>query len=61
MIVEIEVQSEKVYLKWAKPSIPMYHIVRDINEAKVFTTNRAKELQERFKHKKARLIKCVKN
>ena len=61
MIVEIEVQSEKVYLKWAKPKEPMYHIVRDINEAKVFTTKRAKELQERFKHKKARLIKCVKN
>ena len=52
MIVEIEVQSEKVYLKWAKPKEPMYHIVRDINEAKVFTAKRAKELQERFKHKK---------
>lgn len=61
MIVEIEVSNEKVYLKWAKPKEPMYHIVRDINEAKVFTTNRAKELQERFKHKKVRLIKCVKS
>ena len=61
MIVEIEVLNEKVYLKWAKPKEPMYHIVRDINEAKVFTTKRAKELQERFKHKKARLIKCVKS
>ena len=61
MIVEIEVQSEKVYLKWAKPKEPMYHIVRDINEAKVFTPKKAEELQERFKHKKARLIKCVKS
>ena len=61
MIVEIEVSNEKVYLKWAKPSIPMYHIVRDINEARVFTPKKAKELQDRFKHKKARLIKCVKS
>ena len=61
MIVEIEVLNEKVYLKWAKPKEPMYHIVRDINEAKVFTPKKAKELQERFKHKKARLIKCVKS
>lgn len=61
MIIEIEVQNERVYLKWAKPSIPMYHIVRDINDAKVFTPKKAKELQERFKHKKARLIKCVKS
>lgn len=61
MIVEIEVQGERVYLKWAKPRIPMYHIVRNISEAKIFTQKRAKELQERLKHKKARLIKCLKS
>lgn len=61
MIVEIEVQNEKVYLRWANPKTPTYHIVRDISEAKVFSLKRAKELQERFKHKKARLIKCAKS
>ena len=58
MIVEIEVQGERVYLKWAKPRIPMYHIVRDISEAKIFTQKRAKELQERFSKRITRTIQA---
>ena len=57
MIVEIEVQGEKVYLKWAKWKSIMFHIVRDINDATVYSEAQAKKLKKYFVHKNARVIR----
>ena len=55
MIVEFKINGQVVYLKWVKNG--MYHIVRDITEAKIYSESRARELQKRFAHKGAILIR----
>lgn len=55
MIVSFEVQGQRVYLKWATAS--MFHIVRDINEATIYSESRARQLKKRFAHKNVRLIR----
>lgn len=55
MIVSFEVQGEIVYLKWAYWG--MFHIVRDINEATIYSESRARELKKRFAHKNVKLIR----
>lgn len=55
MIVSFVVQGERVYLKWAYWG--MFHIVRDINEATIYSESRARQLKKRFAHKNAKLIR----
>ena len=61
MIVEIEVQGQKVYLKWAKWKWAMFHIVRDIEEATIYSETQARKLKKYFAHKKAKLIRRKKD
>lgn len=54
MIVKFKINGQVVYLKWV--NFGMYHIVRDITEATVYSESRARQLQKRFAHKGAILI-----
>ena len=55
MVVAFEVNNEWVYLKWTNWG--MLHIVRDINEATVYSDSHARKLKKRYAHKKVRLIR----
>lgn len=55
MIVSFVVQGERVYLKWVYWG--MSHIVRDINEATIYSESRARQLKKRFAHKNVKLIR----
>ena len=55
MIVEFKINGQVVYLKWVNGG--MFHIVRDIREATVYSESRARELQKRFAYKGSRLIR----
>lgn len=60
MIVQIEVQEQKVFISWVRPSENMMHIVRDINEAKVYSETQARKLKKRYAHCNAKLIRRTK-
>lgn len=55
IIVSFKLNGQVVYLKWV--NFGMYHIVRDISEATLYSESRARQLQKRFAHKGAILIR----
>lgn len=57
MIVQLEVQGQRVFINWVKPSENLMHIVRDINEAKVYSQTQARKLKKRYAYRNAKLIR----
>ena len=57
VIVQLEVQGQRVFISWVRPSENIMHIVRDINEAKVYSEAQARKLKKRYAHCNAKLIR----
>lgn len=57
MIVQLEIRGQRVFIGWVRPSENLMHIVRDINEAKVYSQTQARKLKKRYAHCNAKLIR----
>ena len=60
MIVQLEIRGQRVFIGWVRPSENTMHIVRDINEAKVYSETQARKLKKKYAHCNAKLIRRTK-